>query len=186
MSPLRSVSVTPPTIGGILRRPGHRWLETAIMDDSIMSKTDRRGRVRMPREERDHAVAERGFGGLSARRISEMVGTKHQTFAAWVERKCKAGGAAASRSAPGPPGWIARTPQGLLNPGLLTKVACTARTRRGQECPLSLGRPWRRQGNVACQGGRTSPSGQGRLSPGPCIRRRGQECPLSLGRPPGF
>ena len=35
----------------------------------------------------------------------------------------------------------------------------------------------------ACQGGRTSSSGQGGLSSALCIRRRGQKCPLSLERP---
>ena len=80
----------------------------AAMDENIVLKTDRRGRVHTPREQQEQAVAEWERSGLSARRFAEMAGVKYQTFAAWVARKRKAGGAAASRSAPGPPGWIAR------------------------------------------------------------------------------
>ena len=78
----------------------------AAMDENIVLKADRRGRVRTPREQREHAVAEWERSGLSARRFAEMAGVKYQTFAAWVVRKRKAGGVAVGRPADGPPGWI--------------------------------------------------------------------------------
>ena len=76
------------------------------MDENIVLKTDRRGRVHTPREQQEQAVAEWERSGLSARRFAEMAGVKYQTLAASVVRKRKEGGAAASRSAPGPPGRI--------------------------------------------------------------------------------
>ena len=39
------------------------------MDENIVLKTDRRGHVRTPSEQREHAVAEWERGGLSARRF---------------------------------------------------------------------------------------------------------------------
>ena len=92
------------------------------MDENIVLKTDRRGRVRTPVEQREHAVAEWERSGLSARRFAEMAGVKYQTFAAWVARKRKAGGDAASRPAGGPPGWIEVAVGGGSSDGLRVEL----------------------------------------------------------------
>ena len=46
------------------------------MDENIVLKTDRRGRVHTPREQQEQAVAEWERSGLSARRFAEMAGVK--------------------------------------------------------------------------------------------------------------
>ena len=56
------------------------------MEQEIILKTDRAGRVRTPRERQEQIVAEWKNSGLSAMRFADAVGVKYQTLSAWIRR----------------------------------------------------------------------------------------------------
>lgn len=53
---------------------------------SMILKSDSRGRVRTPPEQREALLAEFERSGLSASKFSTMVGVRYQTFATWVQK----------------------------------------------------------------------------------------------------
>jgi transposase-like protein len=56
-------------------------------------RMDRRGRVRMSREQRTALLEEFGRSGLSAAEFARHYGVKYQTFTGWLQRrKCEAQG----------------------------------------------------------------------------------------------
>jgi transposase-like protein len=56
------------------------------MEQDIILKTDRAGRVRTPRERQQQIVAEWKNSGTSAMRFAAAIGVKYQTFSAWIRR----------------------------------------------------------------------------------------------------
>lgn len=56
------------------------------MEQDIILKTDRAGRVRVPRERQQQIVAEWGKSGLSAMRFAAAIGVKYQTLSGWIRR----------------------------------------------------------------------------------------------------
>jgi transposase-like protein len=56
------------------------------MEQDIILKTDRAGRVRVPRERQEQIVAEWSKSGLSAMRFAATIGVKYQTLAGWIRR----------------------------------------------------------------------------------------------------
>lgn len=62
---------------------------------AIVLKSDSRGRVRTPLQQRLALVAEFERSGLPATRFAALVGVRHQTFATWVQRHRKQQAAAA-------------------------------------------------------------------------------------------
>ena len=53
----------------------------------MILKTDSRGRVRTPPEQRATLVAEFERSGLSATKFAALVGVRYQTLATWVQRQ---------------------------------------------------------------------------------------------------
>lgn len=59
---------------------------------SMILKTDKRGRVRLPPERREALLAEFDRSGLSLTRFAELAGVRYSTFATWLQqRRNKAG-----------------------------------------------------------------------------------------------
>lgn len=59
---------------------------------SMILKTDKRGRVRLPPERRAALLAEFDRSGLSLTRFAELAGVRYSTFATWLQqRRNKAG-----------------------------------------------------------------------------------------------
>ena len=56
------------------------------MEQDIILKTDRAGRVRTPPERQQQIVAEWKNSGVSAMRFAEAIGVKYQTLSAWIRR----------------------------------------------------------------------------------------------------
>ena len=56
------------------------------MEQDIILKTDRIGRVRTPRERQQQIVAEWGRSGVSAARFAETIGVRYQTLATWIRK----------------------------------------------------------------------------------------------------
>lgn len=56
------------------------------MEEDIILKTDRAGRVRTPRERQQQIVAEWKNSGVSAMRFADAVGIKYQTLTSWIRR----------------------------------------------------------------------------------------------------
>lgn len=52
----------------------------------MILKSDSRGRVRTPPEQREALLAEFERSGLPATKFSALVGVRYQTFATWVQR----------------------------------------------------------------------------------------------------
>ena len=77
-------------------------------------RMDRRGRVRMSREQRMALLEEFGRSGLSAAEFARHYGVKYQTFTGWLQR-CKGAG-------PEEEGGVPRRP--------LVEVALPAELRR--------------------------------------------------------
>lgn len=50
-------------------------------------RTDRRGRVRTPRERQEELLAEYEGSGASAAAFAKMCGVNYQTFVGWVRRR---------------------------------------------------------------------------------------------------
>jgi len=55
--------------------------------DEAILKTDVLGRVRTPRERREHLLDEFKHSGLSGQKFAELAGIKYQTFATWVQKR---------------------------------------------------------------------------------------------------
>jgi len=73
------------------------------MEQDIILKTDRAGRVRTPRERQQQIVAEWKNSGMSAMRFAEAIGVKYQTLSAWIRRH---GGRLAHVVAEAEPRWL--------------------------------------------------------------------------------
>ena len=58
-------------------------MRSLTLEDQVL-KTDRRGRVRVPRERREALLAEFQRSGVSAAEFARLVGVKYATFAGWV------------------------------------------------------------------------------------------------------
>ena len=56
------------------------------MEQDIILKTDRAGRVRTPRARQEQIVTEWKSSGLSAMRFAEAIGVKYQTLAGWIRK----------------------------------------------------------------------------------------------------
>ena len=56
------------------------------MEQTIILKTDRLGRVRTPRERQEEIVGAWRASGVSAMRFAETIGVKYQTLATWIRR----------------------------------------------------------------------------------------------------
>ncbi|MEN9576774.1 MAG: hypothetical protein RL514_4629 [Verrucomicrobiota bacterium] len=67
---------------------------TSTKDGAIL-KTDTKGRIRTPLARREQLLDEFERSGLSAAKFAELTGLKYQTFAGWVQRRCKQRSAAA-------------------------------------------------------------------------------------------
>lgn len=77
------------------------------MEQDIILKTDRAGRVRVPRERQQQIVAEWSKSGLSAMRFAAAIGVKYQTLSGWIRRHGGRGGEAAlETTAPIQPHWL--------------------------------------------------------------------------------
>lgn len=77
------------------------------MEQDITLKTDRAGRVRVPRERRQQIVAEWGKSGLSAMRFAAAIGVKYQNPSGWIRRHGGRGGAgSAAMATPIQPHWM--------------------------------------------------------------------------------
>ena len=73
------------------------------MEQDIILKTDRAGRVRTPRERQEQIVAEWRRSGVSATRFAEAIGMKYQTLAGWIRRH---GGQRDNASGGEAPRWL--------------------------------------------------------------------------------
>jgi len=60
---------------------------TSLNCDEQVLRTDRRGRVRVPRERREALLAEFARRGVSAAEFARLAGVKYATFAGWVLRQ---------------------------------------------------------------------------------------------------
>jgi hypothetical protein len=56
---------------------------TSLNSGSLILKTDRRGRIRIPRDQRDKVLDEFDRSGLSGAQFAKLLGIKYQTFAYW-------------------------------------------------------------------------------------------------------
>jgi transposase-like protein len=54
---------------------------------SIILKTDKRGRVRLPPERREALLAEFERSGLSRTRFAELAGVRYSTIATWFQQR---------------------------------------------------------------------------------------------------
>jgi transposase-like protein len=70
------------------------------MEQDIILKTDRAGRVRTPRERQQQIVAEWKSSGVSAMRFAEAIGVKYQTLTSWIRRHGGRGEAMVPDAAP--------------------------------------------------------------------------------------
>lgn len=61
-------------------------MNTTSTDEAIL-KTDVLGRVRTPRERREHLLDEFERSGLSGQKFAELAGIKYQTFATWAQKR---------------------------------------------------------------------------------------------------
>jgi len=73
------------------------------MEQDIILKTDRAGRVRTPRERQERIVAEWRRSGVSATRFAEAIGMKYQTLVGWIRRH---GGRRENAAAGEAPRWL--------------------------------------------------------------------------------
>jgi transposase-like protein len=73
------------------------------MEQDIILKTDKAGRVRTPRERQEQIVSEWKSSGLSAMRFAEAIGVKYQTLAVWIR---KHGGRSAGGTTSQPTRWL--------------------------------------------------------------------------------
>lgn len=73
---------------------------TQLIEGQEILKTDSRGRVRTPMQQREALLDEFDRSGVSAKKFALLVGIKHQTFAAWVTRRRKLRGKAGGQRAP--------------------------------------------------------------------------------------
>jgi hypothetical protein len=64
-------------------------------NQALVLKTDRRGRVRVPRERRDAILDEFERSGMSGAAFSQQLGIKYQTFVGWRTRRRRVRAAAA-------------------------------------------------------------------------------------------
>jgi len=55
--------------------------------DEAILKTDVLGRVRTPRERREHLLDEFEHSGLSGQKFAELAGIKYPTFATWAQKR---------------------------------------------------------------------------------------------------
>ena len=55
--------------------------------DEAILKTDVLGRVRTPRERREHLLDEFKHSGLSGQKFAELAGIKYPTFATWAQKR---------------------------------------------------------------------------------------------------
>jgi transposase-like protein len=70
------------------------------MEQEIILKTDRAGRVRTPRERQQQIVAEWKKSGVSAMRFARTIGVKYQTLSSWIRRHGGRGEAMVPNAAP--------------------------------------------------------------------------------------
>jgi hypothetical protein len=59
--------------------------------DSDLIKTDGKGRVRMPAEQREKLLAEFERSGISGPQFAAVVGVKYQTLAGWARKRRQRG-----------------------------------------------------------------------------------------------
>jgi hypothetical protein len=63
-------------------------MNTTSADETIL-KTDVLGRVRTPRERREHLLDEFERSGLSGKKFAALAGIKYPTFATWAQKRRK-------------------------------------------------------------------------------------------------
>ena len=61
-------------------------MNTTSTEEAIL-KTDLLGRVRTPRERREHLLDEFEHSGLSGQKFAALTGIKYQTFATWAQKR---------------------------------------------------------------------------------------------------
>ena len=61
-------------------------MNTTPTDEAIL-KTDVLGRVRTPRERREHLLDEFERSGLSGKKFAALAGIKYPTFATWAQKR---------------------------------------------------------------------------------------------------
>jgi len=71
--------------------------------DEQVIKSDSKGRMHTPPPRREQLLDEYERSGLSARKFSELVGVKYQTFANWAQKRRKQRGLAGSVAAKSKP-----------------------------------------------------------------------------------
>ena len=93
------------------------------MEQDIILKTDRAGRVRMPRERQEQIVSEWKVSGLSAMRFAAAIGVKYQTLSGWIRRHGGRGG-------PGTAGVADAVPRNWLEMAVAEEPARASRGLR--------------------------------------------------------
>lgn len=61
-------------------------------EPELLLKTDRLGRVRMPREKREQILDGFESSGMSGQAFAARIGVKYPTFASWVQKRRRARG----------------------------------------------------------------------------------------------
>lgn len=56
-------------------------------EPELLLKTDRLGRVRMPREKREQILDRFESSGMSGQAFARQIGVKYTTFASWVQKR---------------------------------------------------------------------------------------------------
>src|SRR5689334_21159968 len=64
---------------------------TSMSEPMKLLRTDRRGRVRTPRERQEELLEEYERSGASAAAFANMCGVNYQTFVSWVQRRKREG-----------------------------------------------------------------------------------------------
>lgn len=81
---------------------------------TILLKTDKLGRIRIPDSKRKEILDEFGRSGLSGQAFAKLAGIKYPTFATWIQKHRRA---AIPRSQPEKTQWVEVTPpEPLLKP----------------------------------------------------------------------
>ena len=65
---------------------------TNTEEPELLLKTDRLGRVRMPREKREQILDGFESSGMSGQAFAARIGVKYTTFASWVQKRRRARG----------------------------------------------------------------------------------------------
>jgi len=112
-------------------------MTSLTLEDEVL-KTDRRGRVRVPRARREALLAEFARSGVSAAEFARLAGLKCATFVGWVARQKKGRAVAEEQAGPQPsaPLRLASVPPG--GPVRLWEALVETAPRAGQPLPVEL------------------------------------------------